>query len=121
VKRAERERLRKRNVLAEARKATQGKLATLAGAGMLMGTFFRTSISRETPWLPLACLAIGVALAIRWIGRYRRLRAELGLQNEYDELDENTTMLSNTLLVLFGVFGGMFILIAVLVFVLGKH
>lgn len=73
------------------------------------------------PWFMGACFVVTIGLCVRWIGRYRRLKAELGLQNDYDELDENATTGAKTLLIMFGMFGGMFVFLALFVWAFGKR
>ncbi|MEA2752923.1 MAG: hypothetical protein QOI41_7066 [Myxococcales bacterium] len=105
-----------RNTLAQARRAIQAKMVPLGAAVVLMARLFR-----EDVWLVVASTLVVIGLSIRWVVQYRRLKMELGLQNEYDELDENATMGAKTLLILFGVFGGMFLFLALLISILGKR
>jgi hypothetical protein len=102
----------RRNTLAQARRATQGRVVSLGLGAMLMSRLFRD------PWFMGACFVVMIGLSVRWIGRYRRLKAELGLQNDYDELDENATTGAKTLLIMFGIFGGMFVFLALFVWAL---
>lgn len=51
----------------------------------------------------------------RWMREYREALTAAGIDPERDELVENAAGFKNTMLILFGVFGGMFIFLAVFV------
>ena len=108
--------VQKRETLAEAQRATRAKLIPLCLATLAM-----TRLLRDEPWLVVVAALITVGLSIKWITDYRRLRVELGLDGEYDELDENTTNGVKTMGVLFGVFGGFFVVVALLVWLMRQH
>jgi hypothetical protein len=107
---------RKRNTLAEARRATQAKMAPL-----IVVTLAICRLCRDTPWLIVASGVLLVGLSTRWLRQYRRLRVELGLQHEYDEVDENATAGTKVLLIMFGVFAGMFVFLGVFIWAFGKR
>lgn len=107
---------RNRETLAEARRRVQAKAAPLALGGLFVVRFFR-----DEPWFAVAYIVILGILSTRWIMGYRRLKAELGLAGEYDELDENAGWGAKTLLIVFGGFAVFFGLLFGLMSVLGNH
>lgn len=105
-----------REILAEARRRIQTRAAPLAMGGMLVVRLFQ-----DQPWVVVAYAVLLGGLSIRWIVDYRRLKAELGLAGEYDELDENAGWGAKTFLVLFCGFAVFFVLLFWFMSVVGKH
>lgn len=106
----------KRTALADARGATQKKVVTCAAAASLMLTLLR-----DVPLLLVPGCALALGLGVHAILRYRRLRVELGLEKEYDELAENSENGAKTFIVLFAVLGGFMVFLAAFVTIFGKR
>ena len=101
---------RKRLVLAKARHATRVNMLPAAG-GLLLARV----LARAYPLVAVACILATAFVVVRSVVRYRRLKAELGLGAEYDELDENASWTGKMLLGILALIVG----IGALVFFLG--
>jgi hypothetical protein len=107
---------RNRETLAEARRRIQMRGAPLAIIALFVVRFYR-----DQPWVLAAYVVPFLVLSIRWIVGYRRLKAELGLSGEYDELDENAGWGTKFFVILFGGFAAFFVLLFLFISVVGKH
>ena len=71
--------------------------------------------------VPVAVLLAGAVLVgflllrRRWMREYREALTAAGIDPERDELVEQATGFKNTMLILFGVFGGMFLFLTVFI------
>jgi hypothetical protein len=85
--------------LAAAQKAIQAKGLALFGAAGIARVF-----GKDAPWVAAVLLATSVCAVVYWVRGYRALRRKLGLEAEYDQLDQNITFGGHTLLILLGMF-----------------
>ncbi len=106
----------KRARLADARRSTQGKMVALAGAGLAA-----RALAPAQPWIAGGVVGVSAVLAVWWIAGYRRLKAELALTDEYDELDENAAWGGKTIAILFGVFGSLFAFLFLVMWLTAKR